>query len=189
MHYMYRTADRGAPFRIRTLQPILSNRPLRRGRIQRIKARLRHRVWKITLVDTPFNLHSLSVGTLESHELVQFAALTGSQTDNALLQVQVRHLLDTWGSTLGSRFSTNKISMWYFRQVVSPDGPLSTTKAELRRTIRYAMAMDLCYLTPHGHDRWRSSMRALILREAPQWKQGVIWHRFDPTLLPFPTRN
>ena len=169
MHYMYRTADRGAPFRIRTLQPILSNRPLRRGRIQRNKARLRHRVWEITLVDTLFCLlDSLNVGALGSHELVQLAAPTGSLTDNALLQVQVRHLLDRWGSTLGSRFSTNKISMWYFRQVVSPDGPLSTTKAELRRTIRYAMAMDLCYLTPHGHDRWRSFTRALILREAPQ---------------------
>ena len=145
MHYMYRTADRGAPFRIRTLQPILSNRPLRRGRIQRIKARLRHRVWKITLVDTLFCLlDSLNIGAPGSHELVQFAALMGSPTDNALLQVQIRHLLDTWGSTLGSRFATNKISLWYFRQVVSPDGPLCMTKAELRRTICYAMAMDLC---------------------------------------------
>ena len=111
---------------------------------------------------------SLKVGALGSHELVQLAALTGSQTGNGLLQVQVRHLLDTWGSTLGSRFSTNKISMWYFRQVVSPAGLLCMTKAELRRTIRYAKAMDLCYLTPHGHDRWRSFTRALILREAPQ---------------------
>ena len=42
------------------------------------------------------------------------------------------------------------------------------------------MAMDLCYVNPHGHERWRSLMRELVLREAPQWKQGVIWHRFGP---------
>ena len=49
------------------------------------------------------------------------------------------------------------------------------------------MAMDLCYLNPHGHERWRSLMRELILREASQWKQGVIWHRFGPRVsLPLP---
>ena len=128
MHYVHR-ADRGVPFRIWTLQPILSNRPLRRGWIQRVKARLRHRVWRITLVDTLFRiLDSHSFGALGSHELGQFAALTGSPSDVASLQVQISHLLDTWGSTLGSRFSTNKTSLWYFRQVVSPDGPLYVTK-------------------------------------------------------------
>ena len=155
------------------------------------KARLRHRVWKVTLVDTLFNLlDSLNVGALGSHELVQFALLTGSQTDSAMLHVQVRHLLHTWGSTLGSRFSTNKICMLYFRQVVPPAGPPYMTKAELRRTIHYAKAMELsCSLTPHGHNLWRSFKHAQILTEAPQWTQGVIWHRFDPTLLPFPTRS
>ena len=51
--------------------------------------------WNITLVDTLFNLlDSLNVGALGSHEFAQFAALTGSQTDNALLQGQAssRHV-------------------------------------------------------------------------------------------------
>ena len=93
-----------------------------------MKAHLRHRVWRITLVDTLFRiLDSHSCGALGSHELGQFAALTGSPLDDALLQVQISQVLDTWGSTLVSRFSTNKISLWYFRQVVSPDGSLYMT--------------------------------------------------------------
>ena len=182
------------PFRIRSLQQRIERMPAQRKRwVKRQRALQRHGIWKITLVDTLFNLLDLlNVGALGSHERVQFALLTGFQGYRGTLHDHVKHLLDTWGSTHGSRFFTNKINMLYFRQKVSRTGPLAMTKAELRRTIRYAKAMELELpgpLVQHGPTRWRSLKHMQIPREAQQWKQGIVWHRYDPSFLPFPNRS
>ena len=140
MEGLDRVLNHRVPFRIRSLQQPIERMPAQRRRwVERLRALQRHSIWKITLVDTLFNLLDLlNVGALGRHELVQFALLTGFQGDRGTLHDQVSHLLDAWGSTHGSRFFTNKTSMLDFRQIVSRTGPLAMVKAELRRTIRYA---------------------------------------------------
>ena len=55
--------------------------------------------------------------------------------------------------------------MLQFRQIVSHSGPLHMWKYELRRTIRFARALELaCPMTPHEFSLWRSFKHAKILR-------------------------
>ena len=80
--------------------------------------------------------------------------------------------------------------MLYFRQIVSRAGPLAMSKDELRRTMRFARAMEpACSMTPHERSLWRSFKHAEIFREAQHWKQGTVWNRYDPAFLPSHTRR
>ena len=148
-----------------------------------------HRIWKVTLADTLFNLLDFhKVGALGIDELIEFALLTGSQGGIDEQHDQAARLLDTWGSSLGSRFSSDRICMLQFRQMVSRSGPLAMWKYELRRTIRFARAMEpACPMIPHEFSLWRSFKHAKIFRESLQWRQGIVWNRYDPAFLPFPT--
>ena len=182
--------NRRVPFRIRSIQSLFTRPTQLRGWVKHTRAPRRHRIWKVTLVDTLFNLlDSLNVGALGRDELVEFALLTGSQGDIDVLHDQAALLLDTWGSSLVSRFSTNRISMLCFRQIVSRTH-LALSKAELRRAIRFARAMEpLCPMTLHERSLWRSFKHAQIFREAQHWKQRIVWNRYDHAFLPFPTRS
>ena len=155
---------------------------IRRRQVKRLKARQRHSIAKTTLVDTLFNFLDIhNIGALGQDELDQFALLTGFQWDREELYDEVSHLLHTWGSTHGPRFFANKISMLHFRQTVSRTGPLTMSKAELRRTIRYCKAPEIqSPRVQYGHGRWHSLKHMRIFSDAQQWKQGVVWHRYDP---------
>ena len=121
------------------------------------------------------------MGALGREELDQFALLTGFHRDKEELYDEVSHLLDTWGSTHAFRYFSEKISMLHFRQIVSRTGPLTMTKAELRRTIRYCKAPEIQGpRVQYGHGRWRSLKHMKIFSDAQQWKQGIVWHRYDP---------
>ena len=183
--------DNRVPFRIRSLQQRIERRPahIRRRRVKHLKALLRHSIWKITLVDALNLLDLHNAGALGRRELVQFALLTGFQGDRGTLYNEVSHLLDTWGSTHGTRFFTNKVSMLYLGQIVSRTGPLAMTKAELRRTMRYVKAPEFSGpRVQQGPALWRSLRHMKIFTEA-RWKPGVVWHRYDPAFLPFSTRR
>ena len=111
----------------------------------RTSAPRRHRIWKVTLVDTLFNLLDTSkLGALGTDGLLELALLTGSQSHSDELQDCIAHLLDTWGSPLrdfaGRWFPSKMISMLQFRRILSHSGPLHMWKFELRRTIRFIRA-------------------------------------------------
>ena len=185
--------DNNVPFWIRSLQQRIERRPahIRKRRAKRPKALQRHSIWKITLIDTLFNLLDLhNAGALGRSELAKLALLTGFHGDRETLYNEINHLLDTWGSTHGTRFFTNKVSMLYLGRIVSRTGPLAMTKAELRRTIRYVKSREFSGpRVQQGPARWRSLKHMKIFTEAQQWKQGIVWHRYDPAFLPFSTRR
>ena len=182
---------RRLPFRIRSIQRILRRPAQLRAWARHSNAPRRHRIWKVTLADTLFNLLDFhKVGALGMDELIEFALITGSQGGVDELYDQAARLLDTWGSSLGSRFSSDRICMLQFRQIVSHSGPLHMRKYELRRTIRFARALGpACPMTPHEFSLWRSFKHAKILREALQWRHGIVWSRYDPAFLPAPARR
>ena len=180
---------RRVPFGTRSLQTLLSRPTKLRGWVKH------HSSSQASHLESHSRRHplqpvGLNVVALGRDELVEFALLTGSQGDIDVLQDQVALLLDTGGSSLGSRFSTKMISMLYFRQIVSRTGPLALSKAELRRIIRFARAMGpLCPMSLDERLLWRSFKHARIFREAQQWKRGIVWSRYDHAFLPFPTRS
>ena len=182
---------RRPPFRIRAIQHLLRRPAQLRAWAKRSSAPRRHRIWKVTLADTLFNLLDyLKIGALGTSELLELALLTGSQRHTDELHDLVAHLLDTWGSPLGSRFSSNKICMLQFRRIVSHPDPLHMWKFELRRTIRFARALAPAWpVTLHKFSLCRRFTLAKIFREALQWRQGIVWNRFDPALLPADTRR
>ena len=101
--------------------------------------------------------------------------------DSEELYEQISQLLDAWGSTHALRFFNMKISMLHFRQLVSRTGPLTMTKAELIRTIRYSKAPEIQGpRVQYGHGCWRSLKHMKIFSDAQIWKQGIIWHHYDP---------
>ena len=140
------------------------------------------RIAKTTLVDTLFDfLGTHDVGALGRDGLDQFALLTGFQWDREELYEEISILLDTWGSTHALRYFSKRISTFHFRQIVSQTGILSMAKAELRRTIRYSRAPEIHGpRVQYGHGRWRSLKHMKIFSDAQQWKQGIVWHRYDP---------
>ena len=152
----------------------------------RTSAPRRHRIWKVTLVDTLFNLlDTFKLGALGTDELLEFAMLTGSQGHSDELQDCVAHLLDTWGSPLGHRFPSNRICMLQFRRIVSHSGPLHMWKYELRRTIRFIRATAPAWaVTVHELVLCRQFTFAKVRREASQWRQGIVWNRYDPAFVP-----
>ena len=133
---------RRLPFRIRAIQHLFRRPAQLRAWATRSSAPRRHRIWKVTLADTLCNLLDyLKAGVLGTDELLEFSLLTGSQGHSDELHDLVAHLLDTWGSPLGSRFDSNRICMPQFRRIVSRPGPLHMRKFELRRTVRFARAL------------------------------------------------
>ena len=177
---------RRLPFRVRAIQHLRRRPAQLRMWAKRSSAPRRHRIWKVTLADTLFNLLDyLKVGALGTDELLEFALLTGSQGHTDELHDLAAHLLDTWGSPLGSRFHSNRTCMLQFRRIVSHSGPLHTWKFELRRTIRFARALAPAWpVTLNEFSLRRQFTLAKIFREAPQWRQGIVWNRYDPALLP-----
>ena len=90
------------PFRVRAIQHLMRRTAQLRAWATRTSAPRRHRIWKVTLVDTLFNLLDTSkLGALGTDELLEFALLTGSSDE---LQDCVAHLLDT-GLLSGSQVS------------------------------------------------------------------------------------
>ena len=80
--------------------------------------------------------------------------------------------------------------MLQFRRMVSHLGPLHMWKFELRRTIRFARAMTPAWpVTLGDFSLGRQFTLAKIFREALQWRQGIVWHRYDPAFLPVDTRR
>ena len=179
------------PFRLRTIQHLLRRPAHLRAWAKRTSAPRRHRIWKVTLADTLFNLLDIwKLGALGIDELHEFALLTGSQGHTDELHDLVAQLLDTWGSPLRSRFRSNRICMLQFRRIVSHSGPLHMWKFELRRTIRFARAMTPAWAYTLGDfSLCRRYTLAKISRVASQWRQGIFWQRCDPAFLPVGTRH
>ena len=142
------------------------------------------------LVDTLFNLLGTSkLGVLGTDEMLELALLTGSQGHSDELQDCIAHLLDTWGSPLrdfaGRWFPSKMISMLQFRRILSHSGPLHMWKVELRRTIRFIRATAPAWaVTVHEHVLCRQFTFAKVRREASQWRQGIVWKRYDPGIRP-----
>ena len=172
------------PFRIGAIQHLIRRPAQLRAWATRTSAPRRHRIWKVTLVDTLFNLlDTFKMGALGTDELLEFAMLTGSQGHSDELQDCVAHLLDTWGSPLGHRFPSKRICMFQFRRIVSHPGPLHMWRYELRRTIRFIRAAAPTWAV-HEIVLCRQFTLAKVRREASQWRQGIVWSRYDPAFLP-----
>ena len=115
---------RRVPFRMRSIQHLLRRPAQLRAWAKHSRASRRHRIWKVTLADTLVNLLDFhKAGALGIDELIELALLTGSQGGIDELHDQAARLLDTWGSSLGSRFFSDRICMLQFRQTVSRSGP------------------------------------------------------------------
>ena len=181
---------RRLPFRIRAIQHLLRRPGQLRAWATRTSAPRRHRIWKVTLIDSLFYLLDTSKrGVLGTDEMLELALLTGSQGHSDELQDCIAHLLDTWGSPVGDFagrwFPSKMISMLQFRRILSRSGPLHMWKFELRRTIRFIRATAPAWaVTIHELILCRQFIFAKARRVASHGRQGSVWNRYDPGINP-----
>ena len=133
----------------------------------------RHSVGKETLCDFLFHmLDTGNIGALGPAELREFAMLTAFPMNLDLLYRDIYHILDIYGSTHNGRFDVRRVSMLNFREMVSTIGKLPMTKAEIRRTIRYASPLYPEISGPRLLSlQWRSLKHMMI------YTQSIIRHR------------
>ena len=160
---------------------------IRKRRTQHIQARRRHRIPKATLVDTLFKaLDTRSIGALGRDELTNFAPLTGFQGELGDLFVGIIRMLEDLGSSVAPSHNM-AFTLQDFAAVVSRTGVLPSSKAELRRTIRFCKAPEIQGpLVNSGPGMWRSIKQMNIFIAAARWKHGVCWHRTSSPWVLFP---
>ena len=133
----------------------------------------RHSFGKATLCDFLFHmLDTRNIGALGSAELREFAMLTAFPMNRERLYREIYDILGIYGSTHNGRFDVRRVSMLNFRRMLSTTGKLPMTKAEIRRTIRYASPLYPEISGPRLRSlQWRSLKHMMIYTES------IIWHK------------
>ena len=135
----------------------------------------RHSFGKETLCDFLFHmLDTGNIGALGPAELREFAMLTAFPTNLNQLLREIYVILDIYGSTHNGRFDDRRVSMLNFREMISTIGKLPMTKAEIRRTIRYASPLYPEIAGPRLPSlQWRSLKHMMIYTQSITWRKDL----------------
>ena len=100
--------------------------------------------------------------------------LTAYPMNLDLLYRDIYQILDIYGSTHNGRFDVRRVSMLNFREMVSTIGKLPMTKAEIRRTIRYASPLYPEIAGPRLPSlQWRSLKHIMIYTQSITWRKDL----------------